>query len=69
LKGMLVLLSAAHEHFPDTSIDAARCSQLQEGITFVLRRIDGAVESEAESSADDDIPIVSHDTEDLLHEN
>jgi hypothetical protein len=47
MKGIQLLLTAAHEHFPDTSIDAARCSQLQEGINLVLRKLERALEAES----------------------
>lgn len=38
LKGMQTLLIAAHEHFPDTSVDTVRCLQLAEAMTVILRQ-------------------------------
>jgi hypothetical protein len=46
LKGIQTLLIAAHEHFPDTSVDTVRCLQLAEAIAIVLRQ-----ENEAEGRA------------------
>jgi hypothetical protein len=38
LEGIQALLIAAHEHFPDTSIDTVRCLQLAEAINVIVRR-------------------------------
>jgi hypothetical protein len=67
LEGIQGLLKAAHEHFPDTSIDAARCSQLQEGINFLLRRSNQAVKGELENVTEQAAPVVSPDIDRDLH--
>lgn len=53
LKGIQTLLIAAHEHFPDTSIDAVRCLQLAEAINIIA----------ADSTAGEEHDPVSQDTE------
>jgi Rab3 GTPase-activating protein regulatory subunit N-terminus len=61
LQGIQVLLTAAHEHFPDTSIDAVRCSQLQEGINLLLRRFNQEVTGEPRGVTEQVVPVVSLD--------
>lgn len=52
LRGIQNLLLAAHEHFPDTSIDTIRCLQLAEAIASLLREFAAAKDAEAEATAE-----------------